>query len=136
MPILILCHLAINALSLIQQQLTLSSVQREQTLKYLYTNNNTSQHVFILFSIEMYFYQKEYKKKIRRLTPSDFHVSIRLYPISNLPRHKVYRRNKIRKGTKCPIRRSIKERIILSLANLNLSNSNSVIPLLGMTLYF
>ena len=136
MLILTLCHSAINAPSLIQQQLTLSSVQREQTLKHLYTNNKTSQHVFMLFSIEMYFYQKGYKKKIRRLTPSDFHVSIRLYPISYLPRYKVYSRNKIRKGTKCPIRRSIKERIILSLANLNLSNSNSVIPLLGMTLLF
>ncbi len=136
MLILTLCHSAINALSLIQQQLTLSSVQREQTLKYLYTNNNTSQHVFILFSIEMYFYQKGYKKKIRRLTSSDFHVSIRLYPISNLPRYKVYRRNKIRKGTKRSISRSTKERIILSLANLNLSDSYSVIPLLGLTLLF
>jgi len=79
--ILTLCHSAINAPSLIQQQLALSSVQREQTLKCLYTNNKTSQHVFILSSIELYFYQKGHKKKIRRLTSSDFHVSIRPKPV-------------------------------------------------------
>jgi len=49
--------------------------------KYLYTNNKLSQHVFILFSIELYFYQKGHKEKIRRLTSSDFHVSIRPSPI-------------------------------------------------------
>ncbi len=81
------------------------------------------------FLLKCIFIRRVIKRKSEDLRPLIFMFQY-AYTLSCIyPDIKFTARDKKRKGTKRPISRSTKERIILSLANLNLSNSYSVIPL-------